>query len=109
MLGADYYRSLGLSWHTDLLGDQRLGGGIAWAAGELPLVIVMLALLIQWARSDRRTAKRLDRAAERDDDAELVAYNAMLAELARRETAERPARPRLIRDSIHSRGFLHRR
>ncbi|MBW0014150.1 cytochrome c oxidase assembly protein [Mycobacterium sp.] len=85
VIGADYYRSLGLSWHTDLLGDQRLGGGIAWAAGELPLVIVMLALLMQWARSDKRTARRLDRAAERDDDAELVAYNAMLSELARRE------------------------
>lgn len=95
VLGADYYRSLDLSWHTDLLGDQRLGGGIAWAAGEFPLVIVMLALLIQWARSDRRTAKRLDRAAERDDDAELVAYNAMLAHLARGETAQRsgPADP----------------
>ncbi|OBH97356.1 cytochrome c oxidase assembly protein [Mycobacterium sp. E2733] len=88
VLGADYYRSLGLTWHTDLLGDQRLGGGIAWAAGELPLVIVMLALLVQWARSDDRTARRLDRAADRDDDAELAAYNAMLAELARRETPE---------------------
>jgi len=86
VLGADYYRSLGLSWHSDLLGDQRLGGGIAWAAGEVPLVIVMLALLVQWARSDKRTARRLDRAAERDDDAELVAYNAMLAQLARGET-----------------------
>lgn len=85
VLGASFYRSLGLSWHTDLLGDQRLGGGIAWAAGEVPLVIVMLALLVQWARSDQRTARRLDRAAERDDDAELAAYNAMLAELARRQ------------------------
>lgn len=91
VLGADYYHSLGLSWHTDLLGDQRLGGGIAWAAGEFPLVIVMLALLIQWARSDRRTATRLDRAADRDDDAELVAYNAMLAQLAHGETAKRSA------------------
>jgi len=86
VLGAAYYRSLGLPWHTDLLGDQRLGGGIAWAAGELPLVIVMIALLVQWARSDERTARRLDRAAERNDDADLTAYNAMLAELARRET-----------------------
>ncbi len=86
VLGAEYYRSLGLSWHTDLLGDQQLGGGIAWAAGEFPLVIVMLALLVQWARSDKRTARRLDRAAERDDDAELAAYNAMLAELGRRDT-----------------------
>lgn len=93
VLGADYYRSLGLSWHTDLLGDQRLGGGIAWAAGEMPLVIVMMALLVQWARSDDRTARRLDRAAERDDDAELVAYNAMLAELARRDTPKRSRQP----------------
>ena len=83
VLGGAYYRSLGLSWHTDLIGDQRLGGGIAWAAGEMPLVIVMIALLVQWARSDARTARRLDRAADRDDDAELTAYNAMLAELAR--------------------------
>jgi cytochrome c oxidase assembly factor CtaG/putative copper export protein len=85
VLGETFYRSLHLSWHTDLLADQRLGGGIAWAAGEIPLVIVMIALLVQWTRSDQRTAKRLDRAAERDDDAELAAYNAMLAELARRD------------------------
>ncbi|MEN3321255.1 MAG: hypothetical protein V7643_4657 [Mycobacterium sp.] len=85
VLGETFYRSLGLTWHSDLLGDQRLGGGIAWAAGEIPLVVVMIALLIQWRRSDQRTAKRLDRAADRDDDAELAAYNAMLAELARRD------------------------
>jgi putative copper resistance protein D len=29
----------------------------------------------------------LDRAADRDEDAELAAYNAMLAELARRDTS----------------------
>ncbi len=86
VLGETFYRSLLLSWHTDLIGDQRLGGGIAWAAGEVPLVLVMIALLIQWRRSDQRTATRLDRAADRDDDAELAAYNAMLAEMARRDT-----------------------
>src|SRR5271167_4209340 len=91
VIGGDYYRLLGLSWHTDLLGDQKLGGAIAWAAGELPLVIVMLALLVQWARSDDRTARRLDRAAELDDDADLVAYNAMLAELSRRDPPGQPA------------------
>ena len=89
VLGASFYRSLALSWHTDLAGDQRLGGGIAWAAGEVPLVLVMIALLIQWRRSDQRTAKRLDRAADRDDDAELTAYNAMLTELAKRDTPQR--------------------
>ncbi len=85
VLGESFYKSLQLYWHTDLLGDQRLGGGIAWAAGEIPLVVVMIALLVQWTRSDRRTAKRLDRAADRDDDADLAAYNAMLAELAKRD------------------------
>ena len=48
-------------------------------------MIVMIALLVQWARSDRRTARRLDRAADLDDDADLTAYNAMLAELAHRD------------------------
>jgi putative copper resistance protein D len=51
----------------------------------VPLVIVLIALLVQWTRSDRRTAKRLDRAADRDDDADLAAYNAMLAQLAKRD------------------------
>ncbi len=86
VMAEGFYKSLQLYWHTDLLGDQRLGGGIAWSAGEVPLVLVMLALLIQWRRSDNRTATRLDRAADRDDDADLAAYNAMLAKLAEQES-----------------------
>ena len=50
--------------------------------GEIPLVIVLGALFVQWIRSDRRDARRLDRAAERDDDADLEAYNAYLRDLA---------------------------
>ncbi|MBF6172068.1 cytochrome c oxidase assembly protein [Nocardia blacklockiae] len=89
VLGATFYRSLGLSWNTDLLGDQRTGGSLAWASGEIPLVLVMLALLIQWSRSDDRLAKRMDRAADRDHDADLAAHNAMFAELARRDRGSR--------------------
>ncbi|MFI6432062.1 cytochrome c oxidase assembly protein [Rhodococcus oryzae] len=85
VMGGWFYRALGLDWNADLIGDQRLGGGIAWATGEIPLVLVMLALLVQWSRSDEKTAKRVDRAADRDDDAELAAHNAMFAELARRD------------------------
>lgn len=85
VIAEGFYRSLQLPWQTDLLADQKLGGGIAWSAGEVPLVVVMLALLIQWTRSDRRTAKRLDRAADRDEDADLAAYNNMLRVLARQE------------------------
>lgn len=87
VLGEWFYAGLRLPWHTDLAGDQHLGGGITWAAGELPLLVVMIALLVQWHRSDSRTAKRLDRSADRDEDAELAAYNAMLAEVARRDAA----------------------
>jgi putative copper resistance protein D len=89
VMGGWFYRSLGLGWNHDLLGDQHTGGGIAWASGELPLVVVMLALLVQWSRSDSREAKRLDRAADRDHDAELSAYNAMFAELARQDREHR--------------------
>lgn len=85
VMGGWYYRTLGLDWNGDLMGDQKLGGGIAWATGEIPLVLVMLALLIQWSRSDDRNAQRTDRAADRDHDADLAAHNAMFAELARRE------------------------
>lgn len=87
ILGGSFYRSLQLPWHTDLIGDQHLGGGIAWAAGEVPLVVVMIALLVQWSRSDQRDSKRMDRAADRDHDADLAAYNNMLAELARRDSS----------------------
>jgi cytochrome c oxidase assembly factor CtaG/putative copper export protein len=89
VLAGSFYESLKLYWHTDLIGDQRLGGGIAWAAGEIPLVLVLIALLGQWRRSDQRDAKRLDRAADRDDDADLAAYNAMLAKMADRDSESR--------------------
>ncbi len=85
VMGDWFYRSLGLGWNSDLLGDQRTGGGLAWASGEIPLVLVMLALLVQWSRSDNRTAKRIDRAADRDHDAALAAHNAMFARLAERD------------------------
>jgi cytochrome c oxidase assembly factor CtaG/putative copper export protein len=86
VIGDNFYRSLKLPWLTDLLDEQRLGGGIAWAAGEIPLLIVMVALLVQWARTDTRDAKRLDRKADADDDADLAAYNAMLKILADRDS-----------------------
>ncbi|MCM6777691.1 bifunctional copper resistance protein CopD/cytochrome c oxidase assembly protein [Nocardia sp. CDC159] len=85
VMGGWFYRSLGLSWNSDLLGDQHTGGSLAWASGEIPLVVVMVALLVQWSRSDTRLAQRLDRAADRDHDAALAAHNAMYAELAKRD------------------------
>jgi len=82
VIGDNFYRSLGLPWISSQLEDQRLGGGIAWAAGELPLLVVMVALLVQWARSDNRDARRSDRRADGDGDADLAAYNAMLKKMS---------------------------
>jgi putative copper resistance protein D len=84
LIGDAFYRSLALPWVTDLLSDQRLGGGIAWAAGEVPLIIVVIALLAQWARADERQARRTDRHADTSGDEELAAYNEMLRQLAER-------------------------
>lgn len=44
-------------------------------------MVVLLALLFQWRRSEERQARRKDRAADRDGDQELEAYNAYLASL----------------------------
>ncbi len=82
VIGGDFYRSLALPWVADPLTDQRLGGGLAWAAGELPLLIVVIALLVQWSRQDERSARRDDRRADADGGADLAAYNAMLHRLA---------------------------
>ncbi|EST22400.1 membrane protein [Streptomycetaceae bacterium MP113-05] len=63
------------------LEDQEWAGGIAWAFSEVPSVIVLVALVFQWYFSDERAARAGDRAADRNGDRELAAYNAYLASL----------------------------
>lgn len=84
VIAESFYQGLNLPWTYNLFEDQRAGGGIAWAAGEIPLLVIMLALLVQWQRSDTRQARRYDRHAERDHDADLGEYNEMLKELNKR-------------------------
>lgn len=83
-VGATFYRSVNLPWLSSIIADQHLGGGIAWSLTELPVIMVIVALVTQWARQDRRVASREDRHADSDyaDDG-LEAYNAMLRELSR--------------------------
>jgi putative copper resistance protein D len=83
-IGEQFYRYVNLPWLASISDDQHLGGAIAWGSSELPVIIVVIALVTQWARQDRRSATRSDRHADSnyaDDD--LDAYNAMLKELAR--------------------------
>ncbi|WP_371604314.1 cytochrome c oxidase assembly protein [Streptomyces sp. NBC_01220] len=78
------YENPPASLGIDALSDQNAAGGIAWAFSEIPSVLVLVALVFQWYRSEQRTAKRSDRAADRDGDQELQAYNAYLASLQAR-------------------------
>ena len=83
ILGGTFYRSLDLPWLGSLADDQHLGGALAWGSSELPIIVVVVALVVQWARQDRRTAVRTDRHADARYDDDLDAYNAMLNELAK--------------------------
>ncbi|MFF8914084.1 cytochrome c oxidase assembly protein [Streptomyces sp. NPDC015032] len=78
------YKHPPASLGIDALSDQGWAGGIAWAFSEIPSVLVLIALVFQWYRSEQRAAKRSDRAADRDGDQELQAYNAYLASLQAR-------------------------
>ncbi len=83
-IGGQFYRFVDLPWLSSIQSDQHLGGAIAWGSSELPVILVVIALVAQWARQDRRAASRFDRHAESSyTDDELDAYNAMLRELTR--------------------------
>ncbi|WP_307841925.1 cytochrome c oxidase assembly protein [Salinibacterium sp. SWN1162] len=79
LLLADWYGAMGWDTGVSALEDQRIGGGIAWSVGEIPTIALAIAVAIMWRRSDGRASVRYDRKADRDGDAELDAYNEMLA------------------------------
>ena len=81
VMGEDFYRSLELPWNPDLLKVQKDGGGIAWASGSFPLVIVFGELFIRWWREDKAETAASDRRAEETDDEEWRRYNEMLSQI----------------------------
>lgn len=82
LIQAFWFGNMGRTWGPSAIADQQLGGGITWGVGELPTLVVALGVMMMWARADKKETVRKDRAADRDDDAELRAYNAMLARRA---------------------------
>jgi len=91
LLAPAFYQGLHLPWTVDLLADQRNGGAVAWGIGEFPTLILALLVTLAWVRSDAAETTRLDRQADRDDDAELKAYNAHLAALSGRSGTTEPS------------------
>jgi putative copper resistance protein D len=93
VLAPGVFEVLHLPWVPDPLADQRVGGSIAWAIGELPTLTLSLVCAVQWAKSDRLESRRRDRQADRDGDAELAAYNARLAALAASDPSRTTPQP----------------
>ena len=89
LIDGGYYSSLQTPWITDAMADQKAGGTIGWAMGEIPIILALIATFILWNREDRREAARIDRNEERlaamGEPDELARYNAYLNTLQQRE------------------------
>ena len=80
-IGDAWYSTVTPPWLIDPLHDTYVGGGFAWAFGEVPTLFLVVIVAIQWSRSDTRLARQQDRAADRDGDLALRAYNDRLKEM----------------------------
>ncbi|MDN6134317.1 MAG: bifunctional copper resistance protein CopD/cytochrome c oxidase assembly protein [Brevibacterium sp.] len=85
LIEGDWFGNIGADWGYSAIEDQQLGGGIAWGVGEFPTLFIAIMVAFQWSKSSDREAKRVDRREARTDDAELRAYNDMLATMAQRD------------------------
>ncbi|MFB7367637.1 cytochrome c oxidase assembly protein, partial [Streptomyces hydrogenans] len=99
LLAEGWWTSLARPWGPSLADDQYDAGAIAWATGDIPVLITTIILAVQWVRSDAREARRVDRRIDRGDAGDpLAAYNAYLAALHARDrraaaTRRAPAPP----------------
>jgi putative copper resistance protein D len=89
LLLPEWFGAMGRVWGETPLADQQTGGAIAWGIGELPTAALTIIVAMQWARSDARDAKRLDRASDRSGNEDLSEYNRMLDALAKRKEDSR--------------------
>ena len=92
LIDKGFYASLQTPWLGDALADQKLGGSIGWAMGEIPILIALVATFINWMRDDSREAKRIDRNTARQaamgEPDDLANYNQYLQDLAKRDRKE---------------------
>jgi len=84
----DWFGNMGRTWGLAAIDDQHLGAGFMWGIGEVPTLLLAIGVAVGWSRSDERETRRKDREADRTGDAELHAYNEMLAQMAARDRHE---------------------
>ncbi len=64
LIAADHYLALNLAW-SDPVSEQRVGGGLLWASGDLVGLIMLGVAAYQWMRASEREAAREDRQLDR--------------------------------------------
>ncbi|NUL45917.1 bifunctional copper resistance protein CopD/cytochrome c oxidase assembly protein [Cellulosimicrobium funkei] len=89
LLQASWFGSTGRDWGPAAIADQQIGGAVMWGIGEVPTVLMAVAVAVMWSRTDAKETKRLDRKADLNDEAELKAWNRMYEELAETEEPRR--------------------
>ncbi|WP_405861996.1 cytochrome c oxidase assembly protein [Streptomyces sp. NBC_01515] len=75
LIAGSWYLSHSPSWAPDVQHDQQLGGGAMVSIAELVALPFLLAILVQWARTERAETVALDRRL----DTELEVVRAMPA------------------------------
>ncbi|MSO63744.1 MAG: hypothetical protein EXQ62_01535 [Candidatus Planktophila sp.] len=92
LIDKGYFASLKTPWLNDFLADQRLGGSVGWAMGEIPILLALVVTFISWVKDDSREARRIDRntarAAAMGMPDDLAQYNLYLQELDKRDRKE---------------------
>lgn len=81
----DRFTQMPASWGIDVMEDQNLAGGIAWAYGEGPALAILLIILITWFRQESKNNAARDREVALHGDKDLDAYNEYLKALDRGE------------------------
>lgn len=72
------------SWNIDPMADQNVAGGLAWAYGELPSVLMLLFILVRWQRDEARGWAKSERKIATEGTPELDDYNDYLQQLSTR-------------------------
>lgn len=72
LIAGTHYLSLDLFW-SDPVSEQRVGGGLLWASGDLVGLIMLGAAAYQWMRASEREGVREDRRLDRLEQAGTAA------------------------------------
>jgi cytochrome c oxidase assembly factor CtaG len=91
LIAGAWYLKHAPSWAPDVRHDQQLGGGAMVGIAELVALPFLLAILVQWARTERAETVALDRRL----DSELERVPSTPTETT--AAAERPEGPELVR------------